>query len=329
MIKLNDYLYSGDTVLRILQKYNYDLRKKAVNTHNSIDLAHSNFLLQIIDLLEHNGFLTDQSDRIREFYLYLHERYPYLSFVFKGRIKSLLRAEQKFNGYITEYVSNYYEEHGDYPPIPELKKRLQFFRDLIAYRIIISLPKCQLEEGQDRLEVEHAILYDIAEQMIEFLEERGFTAQMTDGEKLSDTLNESVRPYYRDYITHPTPSGYQSLHVTFYDNNARCFIEIQLRTKTMDDHSEIGPSNHFGYEQAQKAERRRRDSIPVGEFVPFDEAYERGIALQTLDLSKVDVNMFYAINNTIMNDLTGLYRGRLIRPYEHLSRFQKEKRPED
>ena len=29
MITLNDYLYSGDTVLKILQKYTEDLRKEA------------------------------------------------------------------------------------------------------------------------------------------------------------------------------------------------------------------------------------------------------------------------------------------------------------
>ena len=45
MITLNDYLYSGDTVLRILQKYIQDLRADAARTHNEIDLAHCNFLL--------------------------------------------------------------------------------------------------------------------------------------------------------------------------------------------------------------------------------------------------------------------------------------------
>ena len=37
MITLNDYLYSGDTVLKILQKYTRDLRKEAKLTHNEID----------------------------------------------------------------------------------------------------------------------------------------------------------------------------------------------------------------------------------------------------------------------------------------------------
>ena len=58
MVTLNDYLYSGDTVLKILQRYTEDLRKEAKKTHNEIDLVHSNFLIQITELLEHNDFLT-------------------------------------------------------------------------------------------------------------------------------------------------------------------------------------------------------------------------------------------------------------------------------
>ena len=107
MISLNDYLFSGNTVLKILHQYSNDLRNSAKETHNSIDLAHSNFLIQIIELLEHNDFLTSQSQRIKEFYKYMTREYPFLAFTFKGRIKSLIRAEEKFNGYILEFVYNY------------------------------------------------------------------------------------------------------------------------------------------------------------------------------------------------------------------------------
>lgn len=58
MITLNDYLYSGDTILRILHNYIHDLRKDAKKTHNEIDMIHCNFLILIRELLEHNDFLT-------------------------------------------------------------------------------------------------------------------------------------------------------------------------------------------------------------------------------------------------------------------------------
>ena len=326
MITLNDYLYSGDTVLKILQRYIEDLRKDAKKNHNEIDLIHCNFLIQIKELLEHNDFLTAQSQKIREFYKYMTQEYPFLAFTVKGRIKSLIRAEEKFNGYIVEYIYDYYSKHGTYPPIAELKNRLSCFRDLIAYRIVISLPKCHLKSGEDREIQELKYLYDIANRLPGFLEERGFTAEPANGIKKSNSelMDETAKPYYRDYISEKKDSDYQSLHITFYDNSSRSFLEVQIRTKDMDDVAEIGTANHLGYEKKQESERARRDAIPEGECRYFDDAYERGIRLQNLDLSKLDVNMFAAVNNSLINDGCGLYRGRLILPYEHLSRFQND-----
>ena len=325
MITLNDYLYSGNTVLKILHQYSNDLRNGAKETRNSIDLAHSNFLIQIIELLEHNDFLTSQSQRIKEFYKFMTREYPFLAFTFKGRIKSLIRAEEKFNGYILEYIYGYYKKNGKFPTEAEIKSKLNF-RDLIAYRIVISMPVCHIKKGENRREVEEKYLYEIANVLPEFLEERGFTAEITkyteDGH--SDLLNEQVRPYYHDSVAFPRSSGYQSLHIIFYDNLARCFTEVQLRTKDMDDFAEIGEANHFGYEKTQEARRSKHDEIPSGECVYFDEAYERLTKLQEIELANVDVNMFKAINNQLINDGCGLFRGRQILPFEHLSRFQND-----
>ena len=306
MITLNDYLYSGDTVFRIIQKYIEDLRKEAKEPRNEVDMMHCNFLVQILELLEHNEFLTAQSQKIRDFYMYMAKEYPYLAFTFKGRIKSLIRAEEKFNGYIVEYIYDYYMKN----------------------RNVISMPKCHLKQGEDKDEQEIKILYEIANILLGFLEERGFTAEPARGVAVSHSklLDDDVRPYYRDYISDDKSSEYQSLHITFFDNIARCFMEVQLRTKTMDDNAEIGPANHLGYEKKQEHERARRDMIPKGECIYFDEAYERGMKLQQLELSKLDVNMFAAVNNSLINDGCGLYRGRQILPYEHLSRFQNDLR---
>ena len=181
MVTLNDYLYSGDTVLRILQKYKKDLHEDAIAHHNEIDLVHCNFLLQIEELLEHNDFLTAQSQKLREFYNYMVGEYPYLSFTFKGRIKSLIRAEEKFNGYIVEFIYDYYTKNKCYPSISELKNRLNCFRDLIAYRIVISVPRCHLAHPEDRKTEEIDHIYKIANILPEFLEERGFTVEPTGG----------------------------------------------------------------------------------------------------------------------------------------------------
>lgn len=325
VISLNDYLYNGDTVFKILKRYSSDLKKSSLESKNPIDMMHCNFLIQLSELLEHNDFLTAQSQQLREFYKYMAENYPFLAFTFKGRIKSLIRAEEKFNGKIVSFIYDYYLNHGNFPSIPEIKNRLNRFRDLIAYRIVISMPRCHLNSESERENVELKYLYEIANKLPEFLEERGFTPEILKVQMpTSPLLNPDVQPYYKDYIANTSPFGYRSLHITFYDNTARSYIEVQLRTKEMDDFAEIGPANHQGYEYRQESERTRRDLIPFGQCVFFDEAYERCQKLQQLDLSKIDVNMFKAMNNSLINDCCGLFRGRLILPYEHLSRFQND-----
>ena len=324
MISLNDYLYDDNTIVKILHMYSQDLKKYAIDTGNSIDMAHSNYLLQVIEVLEHNEFLSLQSQQIREFYKYMAVKYPFLAFTFKGRIKSLIRLEEKINGNIVEYIYDYYSNYGKYPTETGIKERINRIRDLIAYRIVISLPKCHLRPGEDCRERELKYLYEIANALPDFLEERGFNAELSGIDDYSMMIDEKYRPYYRDYIDKPGIYGYQSLHISFFDNTSRSNIEVQLRTKEMDDFAEIGPANHLGYEKRQEKERARREKIPQGENIIFDDAYNRVLMLQQLELKNINVNMFGAADNNLINDGCGLYRGRLILPYEHLSKFQND-----
>ena len=89
----------------------------------------------------------------------------------------MIRSEAKFNGYIVEYIYDCYTEHKTFPSISDLKQRLSCFRDLIAYRIVISLPKCYLKPGESQQEADIRYLYQIANELPGFLEERGFTAE--------------------------------------------------------------------------------------------------------------------------------------------------------
>ena len=188
MITLNDYLYSGDTVLKILKKYTEDLRQSAAQTGNEVDVRHCEFLSQIM----------------------------------------------------------------------ELQERLNCFRDLIAYRIVISMPKCHLKNPEDGEREEIRYLYETANVLKGFLEERGFTAEPAGGVKESDSplLSDAVRPYYRDYIAHVDPDGYRSLHITFFDNSAKCYMEMQLRTKRMSILQRSDPPIIWGMRKSRRATGR-------------------------------------------------------------------------
>ena len=50
----------------------------------------------------------------------------------------------------------------------------------------------------------------------------------------------------RDWITNPKPNGYESLHITV-KNRDGAYIEVQIRTKRMDDEAENGHAAHWSY----------------------------------------------------------------------------------
>lgn len=50
----------------------------------------------------------------------------------------------------------------------------------------------------------------------------------------------------RDWVTNPKPNGYESLHITV-KNKSRASIEVQIRTKRMDDEAENGQASHWSY----------------------------------------------------------------------------------
>ena len=90
--------------------------------------------------------------------------------------------------------------------------------DVFAIRFIID---CE----EDRA-VEHALCWKVF----------GFVTE----EYESDTSR------LRDWISNPKPNGYESLHITVKNAEGAC-LEVQIRTKRMDEMAESGLASHWSY----------------------------------------------------------------------------------
>jgi GTP pyrophosphokinase len=90
--------------------------------------------------------------------------------------------------------------------------------DVFAIRFIIDC-------DSDR-EVEHALCWKVFSYVTEEYE--------------SDTKR------LRDWISNPKPNGYESLHITV-KNKEGSYLEVQIRTKRMDDMAESGLASHWSY----------------------------------------------------------------------------------
>lgn len=57
----------------------------------------------------------------------------------------------------------------------------------------------------------------------------------------------------RDWVTHPKTNGYESLHITV-KNRQGAYVEVQIRTKRMDDIAENGFASHWSYKGIKREE---------------------------------------------------------------------------
>ena len=74
----------------------------------------------------------------------------------------------------------------------------------------------------------------------------------------------------KDYISLPKPNGYQSIHTTIFGPEGN-FLEVQIRTKKMDDEAEYGIASHWIYSEKKRSLKnfflKSKHSVPEEELI--------------------------------------------------------------
>ncbi|MCQ2067385.1 MAG: HD domain-containing protein [Bacteroidaceae bacterium] len=111
--------------------------------------------------------------------------------------------------------------------------------DIFAIRFIIDPEKCEPVSGPDGsllegLELERALCWKV----FSFVTEK----------YRSDTSR------LRDWLSKPKPNGYESLHITV-SNEEGAVLEVQIRTRRMDETAEKGLASHWSYKGIRSDEK--------------------------------------------------------------------------
>lgn len=90
----------------------------------------------------------------------------------------------------------------------------------------------------------------------------------------------------KDYISHPKPNGYQSLHTTVFDDQGT-ILEFQIRTTEMHEEAEYGIAAHWRYKELPSQEDRRVSWM--NELVKIQKELDEEDFMDRLDELKLDM----------------------------------------
>jgi GTP pyrophosphokinase len=81
----------------------------------------------------------------------------------------------------------------------------------------------------------------------------------------------------KDYISLPKPNGYQSIHTTIFGPGG-IFLEVQIRTKKMDDKAEFGIASHWIYSEKKRTLKnfflKSKHAVPEKELIWVNQLRE-------------------------------------------------------
>jgi ppGpp synthetase/RelA/SpoT-type nucleotidyltranferase len=220
---------------------------------------------QISEVLLRNQALMEQLEDIQ---ITSRVKEPYSSW--KKLLKVRLKGQQKLDRALVGSTTS--------SAIPSTAPALSLvdLKDMVALRIVLRAKKWSEDEPVETTRGRERLLCYFVQHLV-----RSEWPELDDGRM-------------KDYIQHPKPNGYQSLHYTssIASQSVRWPFEVQVRSDEMHKNAEYGVAAHWGYKDHQAAEALAPaplQALPQGEESVMNEIFtsvEGGRPLEVISVAE-------------------------------------------
>ncbi|MFT4310678.1 MAG: RelA/SpoT family protein [Candidatus Woesearchaeota archaeon] len=244
IVKLSDRLHNMQTLHFASLKQQHNIAEETLHVYAP--------LAEKLGLGELKGRL--------EYYCFKY-LYPDIFTALKQEIE-LSRQERKarveqFKKEVLQYLSSHHLQtlilarakhlYSIYQKMQKKGKLLHQIYDLYALRIICETPQ------------QCYIILELLKETYTFMQER-----------------------FKDYIAHPKANGYQSLHAVYVMDGS--YVEVQIRTRAMNEEAEHGTASHAEYKQTERDKRFEQKINWIRQFMQWLQTHPDAHHLRELTI---------------------------------------------
>lgn len=206
-----------------------------------------------------------------------------------------------------EDLSFKYLEPDEYAWVEKLSKENAPAKEKTLARAIHQLKRALAKEPHlqvVRIDARAKHLYSLHKKLLRHGRDPGHIYDLIAGRIVVETVAECymvlgiihqlwkpLRGRIKDYIAHPKPNGYQSLHTTVFVGPGE-IIEFQIRTKAMDDEAMYGVAAHWYYIEKGKPKHGAHNKEPQLRWVSELLKLQNEMQDTTEYLESVKINLF-------------------------------------
>ncbi len=248
LIKISDRLHNMRTLGSQPQHKQYKIAGETLYIY--APLAYRLGLNRIKEELEELGFRYEQPVEHARICQQIEEKRPSLE-AFYEKLIIPIRKKLDALGFHYEIKARIKRPYSVWMKMQNKHVVFDEIFDLLAVRIIFDPRLPEKKKGPDGQEIDFPDA---------FVKE----TEIADCRHIYSVCTSIYRPHpnrTRDWLDYPKSNGYQALHTTLMSNDGGRWIELQIRSRRMDDMAERGFAAHWKYKEGAKDDAAKETEL--------------------------------------------------------------------